>query len=204
MTRIVGLSGGIGTGKSTVAALWAELGAVVIDADAIVHELQAPGGPLLEPIRAAFGDGVFDSEGNLDRAALAERVFSVPAERERLNAIVHPAVRAEMARRVEAARADDAPLVILDIPLLFEAVRSGRPPGYSFDTRVLVYAPRDLQVERTVARDGCSPEQAEQRIAAQMPIEEKRALADAVIENTGSVANTRAQVVALHERLTAA
>ncbi len=203
MTRTIGLSGGIGTGKSTVASMWRELGATVIDADAIVHELQAPGAPLLHEIREAFGPEVFDAHGALDRRALAARVFGDPAERERLNAIVHPAVRAEMARRIEAARASGAPLVVLDIPLLFEGQRGGERGPYRLDATVLVYAPRALQIERTMARDGSSQEEAERRIAAQMPIEEKRALADHVIENIGSLDSTRAQVAALHRKLLA-
>ena len=207
MTARVGLSGGIGSGKSSVAAMWAELGAVVVDADAIVHELQAPGQPLLDEIRAAFGDEIFDSAGALDRKALGRVVFGDPDARARLGAIVHPRVREEMAARVGAAEREGAAVVVLDIPLLFEgraapgaATRSG---AMDFDATVLVYVPRSVQVERTVARDGCSVEDAEARIAAQMPIDEKRALADHIIDNTGSLEDTRAQLRALHATLAA-
>ncbi len=207
MTTRIGLSGGIGTGKSSVAALWRDLGAVVVDADAIVHELQAPGAPLLEEIRTEFGDDVFDADGTLDRKALGQVVFNDAAARKRLGELVHPRVRAEMAARVADAERRGAPVVVLDIPLLFEsraAAARGGPPaedGDRFDTTVLVYAPRAVQIERTVARDGCTREEAEQRVAAQMPIEDKRDLADHVIDNSGSREDTRRQVEALHREL---
>ena len=202
MTRVIGLTGGIGTGKSTVSRLLAALGAVVIDADAIVRELQAPGSPVLTEIADALGADVLDAAGTLDRARVADRVFRDPAQRHRLNAIMHPRVGAEMARRSEAARRAGAPLIVMDIPLLFEnrprdrvAARGGA------DATVLVYAPRSAQIERTVARDGCTREQAEDRIAAQLPIDEKRALADHVIDNTGALSDTERQVRELFARL---
>lgn len=205
MTLRVGLSGGIGSGKSSVARTWAELGAVVVDADAIVHELQAPGAPLLDVIRAEFGDDIFDPDGALDRKALGQVVFADPEARARLGRLVHPRVRAEMAARVRDAEDAGVEVVVLDIPLLFEgraaenaATRGG---AMEFDATVLVYVSRALQIERTVARDACSREDAEQRVAAQMSIEDKRALADHVIDNSGTPEDTRAQVSALHERL---
>lgn len=205
MSVRIGLSGGIGSGKSSVARIWAELGAVIVDADAIVHELQAPGAPLLDSIRDAFGDAVFDATGALDRKALGRVVFNDPDARTRLGGIVHPQVRAEMQARVEAAERAAAPVIVLDIPLLFEGraaeARSGGDPAYRFDATVLVYTPRAVQIERCVARDGCSVEEAEQRVAAQMPIEEKRELADYVIDNSGDPQATRRQVEALHHRL---
>ena len=121
MTRVVALTGGIGTGKSSVAKRFAALGAVVVDADAIVHELQAPGAPLLAEMAAAFGPEILDARGALDRARVADLVFRDPAQRARLNAIVHPRVGAEMARRIDAARRSDTPLVVVDIPLFFES-----------------------------------------------------------------------------------
>lgn len=205
MTRTIGLTGGIGSGKSTVARLFASLGAVVVDADAIVHELQAPGTPLVAEIAAAFGPEVLDAGGALDRKRLADLVFAEAALRERLNALVHPRVRAEMARRIEAARSAGAPLVVLDIPLLFETRPRDRDAARAgFDATVLVYAPREIQIERTVARDGCSRADVEARIAAQLPIDEKRALADHVIDNGGAPADTERQVRALFARLTGA
>ncbi len=195
MTRVIGLSGGIGTGKSTVSRLLAELGAVVIDADAIVHELQAPGSAVLAEIAEALGTDVLGPSGALDRARVADLVFRDPSRRQRLNAIMHPRVGAEMARRSEAARRSGAPLVVLDIPLLFETRPRDRAAARGgADATVLVYAPRTVQIERTVARDGCTREQAEARIAAQLPIDEKRALADHVIDNGGARTDTERQV----------
>jgi len=204
VTRVVGLTGGIGTGKSTVARMLAALGAVVVDADAIVHRLQSPGSPVLAEIAAAFGAEVLDSRGALDRARLAELVFRDPVARQRLNDLIHPRVGIEMMRETEAARRAAAPLVVLDIPLLFEGRRSGRGQAAKlpFDATVLAYCPEALQIERTVARDGCTRAELERRMAAQLPIEEKRALADFVIDNSGSPAETERKVRELYAKLT--
>src|SRR5262245_36200368 len=125
VTVSIGLSGGIGSGKSTVARMFAALGATVVDADAIVHELQAPGTPLLAEIAAAFGPGVLDGRGALDRAALGAIVFRDPDARRRLELLVHPKVGAEFARRVAEAHRCGARALVLDIPLLFEGRRRG-------------------------------------------------------------------------------
>lgn len=206
MTLIVGLSGGIGSGKSTVASVFRELGAVLVDADAIVHELQAAGAPMLAELAGAFGADILRPDGSLDRAALGDRVFRDASERARLNAIVHPAVGVECDRRIDAAVAAGAEMVVVDIPLLFEGRRSGE--GYAahrhFDATVLVWAPERLQVERTMARDRCSEEQARLRIRAQMPLSEKRELADYVVDNGGTREDSETQVRALFEKLSAA
>jgi len=204
MTRVVGLTGGIGTGKSTVARMLEELGAVVIDADAIVHELQAPGTPLVGAIAEAFGSDVVDASGALDRKTLAARVFGDPDARRRLNALVHPPTAAEMARRLEAARARGVPLVVLDIPLLLEGRQggAGAASALPLDAVIVAYAPEEVQVQRACARDGVDPEQVQARLRAQLPIEEKRALADRVIDNSGSREATRRQVEALYRELT--
>ncbi len=198
VTRIVVLTGGIGSGKSTVAGLLAERGATLIDADAIVHELQAPGQPLLREIAEAFGAELIDPSGALDREALGARVFRDPGQRARLNAIVHPAVGAEVARRLAAARERGDALVVVDIPLYFEGRARGAATASALpaDQVLLVYVPEALQLERTVRRDGCSPDEARRRIASQLPIEEKRALADVVFDNSGSPDETRRQVEA--------
>lgn len=197
------MSGGIATGKSAVARIFAELGAVVIDADAIVHELQAPGTPMLAEIAAAFGSELIGADGALDRKRLGEIVFRDPEARRRLGQIVHPGVGAEMARRLAAARAAGANLVVLDIPLLFEGRKAGTGSAalLPFDATVLVYAPETLQIERQVARDGYGRDEAQRRVRAQMPIEEKRALADFVIDNSESIDDTQRQVRELYERL---
>jgi len=196
VTVTIGLSGGIGTGKSSVSRMFAAQGAVVIDADAIVHELQARGMPLVAEIAAAFGPGVLDTAGGLDRAALGALVFRDPEARTRLNQIVHPKVGAEFARRVAAARASGARVLVLDIPLLFEGRRAGTGSAarMDFDATVLVYAPEALQVERQTSRDGCSRDEALRRVRAQIPIEEKKALADYVIDNSGTLEETERQV----------
>jgi dephospho-CoA kinase len=203
VTRVIGLTGGIGTGKSTVSRMLAELGAVVIDSDEIVRELQAPGAPLLAEIAAAFGADVVLADGSLDRAGLGERVFRDEAARKRLNAIVHPAVGRETARRLAAARAGGSPLVVLDIPLLFETRLHGTASraNLGVEAVVLVYAPVGLQLARQLERNGYGREEAQRRIDAQIPIEEKRALADHVIDNSGSLEETRRQVRALFERI---
>jgi dephospho-CoA kinase len=196
VTIQIGLSGGIGTGKSTVARMFAAEGAVVIDADAIVHELQAPGTPLSAEIVASFGPGVQDAQGALDRAALGAIVFRDPDARRRLEAMVHPRVAAEFARRVAAAREQGVRVLVLDIPLLFEGRRAGTGSAARthFDATVLVYAPEALQVERQIRRDGASREQALRRVRAQLSIEEKKALADYVIDNSGTLEETLRQV----------
>ncbi len=206
MASVLGLSGGIATGKSTVARFLSSLGASVIDADAIVHELQAPGTPLLDEIAEAFGSDLIDPEGRLDRNALGAVVFRDPTARKRLEEIVHPKVIATMAERVAGAQATDTPLIVVDIPLLFERSENSSSRGStpSFDATVLVYAPEQLQIERLMNRDGCDREAALQRIRAQLPIESKKAMADIVIDNSGSLEETQDQTRMLFERFTAA
>ena len=204
MASVLGLSGGIGTGKSTVARFFDSFGATVIDADAIVHELQAPGAPMLDEITEAFGPELVDAEGRLDRQALGAIAFGDVAARKRLEEIVHPKVTATIAKRVASAQAAGAPLIVIDIPLLFE--RSTRNPNgeftHSFDAAVLVYASEQQQIERQMSRDGCDRESALQRVRAQLPIERKKAMADVVIDNTGSLEETRRQTMELFERFT--
>jgi dephospho-CoA kinase len=203
MSLLVGLSGGIATGKSTVAKLLTQLGATVIDADAIVHEQQAPGQPLLQELAKAFGAEILRADGSLDRARLGELVFKDPDARALLGKLTHPRVIAEMKRRAELARAQRGAVVILDIPLLFEGVKtgSGAAVAFDYDLKVLVYASPDQQVERQISRNGYGRDEAERRIAAQMPIDEKKALADRLIDNRGSPEETERQVRALFAEL---
>jgi len=205
MTRVVGLTGGIGSGKSSVASLLRALGAVLIDADAIVHELQAPGSPLLGEMVAAFGPGILDANGALAREALGQIVFADAEKRARLGAIVHPRVGVEMARRLEAARARGVPLVVLDVPLLLEGRAPGRAgaSGLPYDAVIVVWAPESVQLERQMRRDGRDRDESLRRIRAQMPLDEKRRLADHVIDNSGSLEDTERQVRALYRQLVA-
>jgi dephospho-CoA kinase len=204
MTVVIGLTGGIGSGKSTVARMLRELGATVIDADAIVHELQAKGQPLVDELAREFGTGVLTADGALDRKALGAIVFRDEAARARLNSIVHPPVGAEFARRLAAAIAEQVPLVALDIPLLFEGRASGKgsAAARNVQTTVVVWVPEPVQIERQIARDGCTRDEALARVGSQLPLDRKRELADHVIDNSGSLAETERQVRELYARLT--
>ena len=204
MTAFIGLSGGIGSGKSTVSKLLAELGATIVDADALVHEMQAAGQPMLEEIRKAFGDEVIRDDGSLDRPALGAIVFRDPSQRKTLEKIVQPPVVAEMARRAKVGIDAGEPMVVMDIPLLFEGYRAvtGSAAANQYDCTVCVWVPVEVQIERTVSRDGCDRGEAERRVAAQTPIDEKRDMADHVIDNSGTPEETRAQVEALYAKLT--
>lgn len=186
---VIGLTGGIASGKSTVSQYLRELGAPVIDADAIVHELQQPGTPVTAAIAREFGPGVIRPDGSLDRAALGAIIFADAARRKALEAIVHPAVRERMWSEVERYRAEGRPAVILDVPLLIES-----KIHRTVDRVWVVYIDRELQIERLIDRDGLTPEQAGQRISAQMSLDEKRQYADLIIDNRGTREQTRSQV----------
>lgn len=184
---VVGLTGGIGSGKSTVSQLLARRGAVVIDADAIVHELQQPGAPMLDALAARFGDDVIRPDGSLDRALLADRAFGPGGSVEDLNDIVHPAVREEIARRIEAERDTDR-IVVLDTPLLTVAT------DHAFDAIVVVDVPIETAVERLVEFRGMDETDARARVAKQITREERVANADRVIDNSGDLAALEGQV----------
>ncbi len=192
--RLIGLTGGIGTGKSTVAGMLAARGAAVVDADRLAREVVEPGTPALAEIAADFGPGVLNADGSLDRAATGALVFADEAKRLRLNAITHPRVGELMQQRIAAALSSPAPLVVVDIPLLFEGGRQGL-----FEGVMVVWAPPQVQLARLVERDGWDEAEARQRIDSQMPIDEKRALATWVIDNAGPVAATERQVAAWWE-----
>ena len=186
----IGLTGSIACGKSTVSAYLRDLGIPVVDADAISHAMTAPGGNALPALRAAFGDAVFDGE-ILNRRALGSLVFSDPAQLERLNAILHPMIIAEIQTQLDAL--DSAhPLVAGDVPLLYECGME-----HLFDRIWVVSVPRDVQIARIMERDHLTEAEAAQRISAQMPLPEKEARADAVICSDGPIEATRAQVRAL-------
>lgn len=188
----VALTGNIASGKSTVARAWTALGARVIDADLLARRAVEPGSPALAAIARRWGREVLDADGRLARAALRERVFADEAARRELEAIVHPEVarlRDEEYRRVERSGAD---IVVADIPLLFEVGLESE-----FDLVVLVDAPEEVRRERLVRDRGLSPESADRMIAAQIPSSEKRARADRVIDNDGSVAELQARAEAV-------
>lgn len=193
-TLHVGLTGGIGAGKSTVAARLAGLGAVVLDADLAARAVVEPGTDGLAALVEAFGPGVLAPDGSLDRAALAELVFADEGRRAELNAIVHPRVRAWMAER--AAAAPEGSVVVQDIPLLAEA---GLAP--LFDFVIVVDARDETRIDRLVRLRGMSREQAEARIAAQAPRQERNAVADRVIENDGAEAELAVAVAAVWREL---
>jgi len=184
---LVGLTGGIGSGKSTVSELLAARGAIVIDADKITRELQAPGSAVLEEIVEAFGTDVLDVAGALDRPKLASKVFGDSEALAKLNKIVHPAVGREMAARLDAQRNTDN-VVVLDIPLLVENPREG------LCGVVVVDLPTDLAVDRLVAFRGMSREDAEARISRQATREARVAIADKVIDNSGNLDELGRQV----------
>ncbi len=195
---VVGLTGGICSGKSTVAAMFERLGAVVIDADRVAHELQVSGQPLFEAIVSAFGRQIVGEDGRIDRRRLGAIVFSDPKARARLEEILHPAIVEECERRIQQARASGAAVCLLDAALLIESGRHAR-----FDRMVLVEASEAVQLERLMARMGLSREEVMQRIRSQMPLEEKRRHAKFVIENGGSLKETERQVRAVWKQLSA-
>lgn len=195
---LLALTGGIASGKSTVSGMLAAHGAVVVDADAIVREVQAPGSPVLEAIVAEFGDEVRAADGALDRAALGARVFGDPGRLAALNAIVHPAVRAESQRRFRAAfEADPRAVVVYDVPLLAEA-----RVGDAWDLVIVVHAPAETRLRRLVELRGMSESDARARLASQASDDERLALADVVIDTSTDLDATRRQVDDLWQRVT--
>ena len=189
---LVGLTGNIASGKSVVARLLSERGATLIDADVLARRAVEPGTPAFDAIVQRWGHSVIAPDGKLDRAALRRRTFGDPSELEALNAIVHPEVSRLRDGLVADARARGDPLVVCDIPLLFE-----RGLVDTVDRIVLVDAPRPLRLERLLRDRGLDEAEAMQMIAVQMPSELKRARADHVLDNTGSFAALEADVAAL-------
>jgi dephospho-CoA kinase len=183
----IGLTGGIGSGKSVAARRFAELGALVIDADLVAREVVEPGTDGLAAVVAEFGEQVLDGDGRLDRPALARVVFADEAARDRLNAILHPRIRARVAERIAAAPAGT--VVVQDVPLLAETGQAG-----AFDLVVVVEAPAEERVRRLVRDRGMPAEQARARMAAQATDEQRRAIADVLLVNDGTPEDLRAQV----------
>jgi len=194
---LIALTGGIASGKSTIARRLAERGAVIVDADALVREVQEPGSPVLAALADEFGADIIRDDGSLDRAALGARAFGDPERVARLNAIVHPAVRDLSHRRFrEAFAADPDALVVYDVPLLVEARAED-----AWDLVVVAHAPAPVRRERLVALRGMSEEEAAGRIAAQVGDEERLRVADVVIDTAGTIEETLRQTDELWDRL---
>lgn len=194
--KIVGLTGGIGSGKSTVAKMLTELGATVVDADQLARAAVAKGSAGLTAIVAEFGSEVLDHDGNLDRKRLGRRVFKDDSARRNLEALVHPVVAQMAQTRFAAAHASGAPLVVYDVPLLYE-----KGLDEVVAQVVVVSVSGETQRARVLNRDDLPSDEIEDRIAAQMPIADKVARADHVIDNDGSRQSTQAQVDALYSKL---
>ncbi|KAB1864992.1 dephospho-CoA kinase [Microbacterium algeriense] len=196
---LIALTGGIASGKSTIARRLAEHGAVVVDADQIVRDVQSPGSPVLARIADTFGGAVIAADGSLDRAALGATVFGDPDQLAQLNAIVHPAVREESQRRFDAAlAADPDAVVVYDVPLLVEA-RVDDP----WDVIVVAHAPAAIRHRRLVELRGMDERAAQERIDAQVSDDRRLAIADVVIDTSDTIERTREQTDALWERLNA-
>ena len=193
---VLGLTGSIACGKSTVAEYLKSMGAHIIDADAISRALTAPGGAALPAIRAQFGEDVFHKDGTLNRAALANEIFGNVENRRRLEGILHPAVQSETLRQMDEARADGAEVIVLDVPLLFETGMDALCDGVW-----VISVDRETQIGRVMQRDGKTREQAEERIAAQMPLSEKERHADRVIRTDRPMEDTRREVTQLYKEL---
>jgi dephospho-CoA kinase len=186
---LVGLTGGIGSGKSSVSALLARRGAVIVDADRIVHEIEAPGGAAYQPLIDRFGPGIVAPDGTLDRAGLAAVAFHDEQSLADLNAITHPLVRAEMARQV-MAQAETGNVVVLDIPLLAE----GTKEAMGLAGVLVVDTPVETAIQRLIEHRQFSEADARARVAKQASREERQKLADVLIDNTGSPAQLEAEV----------
>jgi dephospho-CoA kinase len=190
---VIGLTGGIGSGKSAAADEFARLGATLVDTDAIAHALTAPGGAAIDSVRAVFGDASIDASGAMDRAKVRARVFADPSARRRLEDILHPLIRQESTARVTAAA---GAYVVLVVPLLIESAdyRS------RVDRVLVVDCPAELQLARVRARSGLSEDEARRIVAAQVSRETRLAAADDVIDNSGTLEALYAQVKRLHQR----
>lgn len=194
----VGLTGGIATGKSHVRAVFEALGVPTIDADVLAHEAVAPGSPGFDAVKARFGPDVVDATGAIDRRKLGNLVFADAQARKDLEAIIHPAVVAAIERWFSSLDAQAHAFAIADVPLLYEASRER-----DYDVVIVTACELPTQIRRVMARDGITEAEARQRIAAQLPLEEKTRRADHVIRTDGLVASTNAQVHEVYRRLSA-
>lgn len=193
----IGLTGGIATGKSTVSSMLIRKGALLVDADVIAREVMLPGHPVLAEVATHFGQAILQADGQLDRKKLGEIIFNDPEERLALNRITHPAIRLEIRQQMaDYETAYPERLVVVDIPLLYESELQSL-----FEKVMVVYVPREMQLLRLMERDGITEERAEARLNSQMDIELKKEMADYVIDNSGTLADTVEQVDKLWDRL---
>ncbi|MCX5862938.1 MAG: dephospho-CoA kinase [Desulfomonile sp.] len=193
---VVGLTGGISSGKSTVSAMFRQAGVPVICADELAHEVVKPRSPALEDIRRVFGDEILDADGVLDRVVMARLIFKDTSKRRMLESIIHPRVSEEKNRRIAEFEQQGLPFVVVDVPLLYEAAWEK-----NFDVVIVVYVPREIQEKRLAERDNMSAHEIRSRVDSQMAIEDKRKRADMIVDNTGSLDYTRLQVENIMRRL---
>lgn len=196
MTKVIGLTGGIASGKSTISNIFKEIGWPVIDADQTARQVVMPGSLGLAQIVSRFGSQVLQPDGTLDRATLGSMVFDDPQNLSDLDQIEHPLIMAAIDQQLAGFKKQGLPVVVLDVPLLFETGMD-----QECDLTVLAVVDRKTQLERLMKRDHCSKAAALKRINAQMPLEEKMRRADVTIDNNGSLAQTRLQVAKLVERV---
>jgi dephospho-CoA kinase len=196
VTVVIGLTGGIASGKSTVSDMLRKQGIRVIDADQIAREVVEIGKPAYEQIVKTFGQDILHEDKTINREKLGTLIFSEENKRQQLNKIVHPAVRKEMLKQTEEEKAHQAKIVVLDIPLLFESKLT-----YMVDEIIVVYVDEETQLKRLMKRNSYSEEEAKIRIGSQLPLKEKAELADEIIHNQGSIEETRAQVHELISKL---
>ncbi|MGQ4667436.1 dephospho-CoA kinase [Metabacillus halosaccharovorans] len=192
MTVVIGLTGGIASGKSTVSNMMKKLNIKVVDADKISRDVVEIGKPAYNQIVDVFGVDILQQDHTLDRGKLGALIFSDQKRREQLNKIVHPEVRKEMLRQVEKERKQGSRAVVLDIPLLFESKLT-----YMVNKTLLVYVDEQIQLERLMQRNGYTEAEAKLRIQSQLPLKDKRKLADEIIDNNGSLENTQTQLEAV-------
>lgn len=192
----IAITGGAGSGKSTVARMFEKLGAPVLDADAAAREAVAVGTPAWQELRRLFGEEYFQPDGELDRGKMAKLVFADPEARQRLNAIVHPRVAQEIQARLQDLEQQGAPLALVEVPLLFEAGLAA-----AYDRVIVVYVDPDDQARRLQARDGRGPEEIAGILKAQWPLNDKAAQADFVVDNRGPLRNTRRRVQEIWQEL---
>jgi dephospho-CoA kinase len=185
----IAITGGAGSGKSTVARMFAELGAEVLDADAAAREAVAVGQPAWQELKGLYGADFFHADGSLDRSRLAKRVFDNPEERRRLEALIHPLVLQKLMARARELERRGADLVLVEVPLLYETGREG-----DFDRVMVVAAPEGERIRRLKERDGRGEAEIQGILAAQWPLADKATRADYVVDNGGELADTRKQV----------